>query len=74
MALHYVAFRCLSILPWVLGRGWVKSAVASQPQQPMTCILCLSKAKNFVKSVFGALPCWVKAALHEMAKVVFSFS
>lgn len=74
MGLHYVAFRCLPILPEVLGGGWVKSGVASQPQQPMTCIVCLSQVKNFVKSRIGALPCWVKAELHTRAKVVFCFS
>lgn len=56
MGLHYVAFRCLPMLPGILGRGWVKRAEASQPLQPMTCILCLSQAKNFVKSRIGALP------------------
>lgn len=39
MGLHYVAFRCLPMLPGILGRGWVKRVVASQPLQPMTCIL-----------------------------------
>ncbi|XP_045412166.1 dnaJ homolog subfamily C member 4 isoform X2 [Lemur catta] len=76
MGLHYVAFRCIPVLPWGDGPrvgGWVNPSLVRHLSTALYGLhSCVSQAKNCMKSVSGASPYSVKAAPHEGLMLSFS--